>query len=277
MTPIQSIAFVINLSKPKAQSTAEALASIAQAQGKKTQFITQHPLKNDCLKDVDLCCVIGGDGTLLGVLDASIQSRTKVLGVNLGKLGFLATYNPDQLIKDFASILDGDYSVEERSILHCQSNTGETALALNDLVIKESENRGLIRLKVKSEQRLISEYHCDGLIFATPTGSTAYNLSAGGPIISPNVEAIAMTPICPHTLGNRSVIFGTKTPIEVSFDDLPEAPLVSIDGKKHFGKDSLSSISIQLTKERFPLIRNKANAHFSIVRDKLNWGDPTVR
>tara|TARA_X000000368_G_scaffold379292_1_gene334281 strand:- start:186 stop:1019 length:834 start_codon:yes stop_codon:yes gene_type:complete len=277
MTPIQSIAFVINLSKPKAQSTAEALASIAQAQGKKTQFITQHPLKNDCLKDVDLCCVIGGDGTLLGVLDASIQSRTKVLGVNLGKLGFLATYNPDQLIKDFASILDGDYSVEERSILHCQSNTGETALALNDLVIKESENRGLIRLKVKSEQRLVSEYHCDGLIFATPTGSTAYNLSAGGPIISPNVEAIAMTPICPHTLGNRSVIFGTKTPIEVSFDDLPEAPLVSIDGKKHFGKDSLSSISIQLTKERFPLIRNKANAHFSIVRDKLNWGDPTVR
>ena len=277
MTPIQSIAFVINLSKPKAQSTAEALASIAQAQGKKTQFITQHPLKNDCLKDVDLCCVIGGDGTLLGVLDASIQSRTKVLGVNLGKLGFLATYNPDQLIKDFASILDGDYSVEERSILHCQSNTGETALALNDLVIKESENRGLIRLKVKSEQRLVSEYHCDGLIFATPTGSTAYNLSAGGPIISPNVEAIAMTPICPHTLGNRSVIFDTKTPIEVSFDNLLEAPLVSIDGKKHFKKDSLCSISIQLTKERFPLIRNKANAHFSIVRDKLNWGDPTVR
>ena len=277
MTPIQSIAFVINLSKPEAQSTAEALANIAQAQGKQTQFITQHPLENDCLKDVDLCCVIGGDGTLLGVLDASIHSQTKVLGVNLGKLGFLATYNPDQLIKDFASILDGDYSVEERSILHCQSNTGDTALSLNDLVIKEGENRGLIRLKVKSEQRLVSEYHCDGLIFATPTGSTAYNLSAGGPIISPNVEAIAMTPICPHTLGNRSVIFDTKTPIEVSFHDLPEAPLVSIDGKKHFEKDNLSSISIQLAKERFPLIRNKSNTHFSIVRDKLNWGDPTVR
>ena len=81
MTPIQSIAFVINLSKPEAQSTAEALANIAQAQGKQTQFITQHPLENDCLKDVDLCCVIGGDGTLLGVLDASIHSQTKVLGV----------------------------------------------------------------------------------------------------------------------------------------------------------------------------------------------------
>ena len=117
---------------------------------------------------------------MLGVLDASIHNQTKVIGVNLGKLGFLATYNPDQLIKDFSSILDGDYSVEERSILHCKSNTGETALALNDLVIKEGENRGLIRLKVKSEQRLVSEYHCDGLIFATPTGSTAYNLSAGG-------------------------------------------------------------------------------------------------
>ena len=92
MTPVQSIAFVINLSKPEAQSTAEALANIAQAQGKQTQFITQHPLESNCLKDVDLCCVIGGDGTLLGVLDASIHSQTKVLGVNLGKLGFLATY-----------------------------------------------------------------------------------------------------------------------------------------------------------------------------------------
>ena len=277
MTPLKNIAFVINLSKPKAQSTAEALANIAQAQGKQTQFITQHPTEKDCLKDVDLCCVIGGDGTLLGVLDASIHNQTKVLGVNLGKLGFLATYNPDQLIKDFASILDGDYTVEERSILKCQSNTGESAFALNDLVIKESENRGLIRLKVKSEQRLISEYHCDGLIFATPTGSTAYNLSAGGPIISPNVEAIAMTPICPHTLGNRSVIFDSKTHIEVLFDNLPEAPLVSIDGKKYFEKESLISIKIQLAKRRFPLIHNKANTHFSIVRDKLNWGDPTVR
>jgi NAD+ kinase len=277
MTPIKSIAFVINLSKPNAQSTAEALADIAQAQGKHTQFITQHPLEKDCLEDVDLCCVIGGDGTLLGVLDASIHSQTKVLGVNFGKLGFLATFKPDQLTKDFASILEGNYSVEKRSILFCQSNTGETAYALNDLVIKENENRGLIRLKVKSEQRLISEYHCDGLIFATPTGSTAYNLSAGGPIISPNVEAIAMTPICPHTLGNRSVIFDTKTPIEVSFDDLPAAPLVSIDGKKHFQEDALNSISIQLAKETFPLIHNQTNTHFSIVRDKLNWGDPTVR
>jgi NAD+ kinase len=277
MTPIQSIAFVINLSKPEAQPTAEALATIARAKGKDTQFITQHPLDEKCLEGIDLCCVIGGDGTLLGVLDASIHSQTKVLGVNLGKLGFLATYHPDQLIHDFSALLEGDYSVEERSILFCQSNSGETAYALNDLVIKESKNRGLIRLKVKSENRLISEYHCDGLIFATPTGSTAYNLSAGGPIISPNVEAIAMTPICPHTLGNRSVIFDTKTPIEVSFDDLPDAPLVSIDGKKYFKKESLNSIRIQLAEERFLLIHNQANTHFSIVRDKLNWGDPTVR
>ena len=83
--------------------------------------------------------------------------------------------------------------------------------------------------------------------------------------------------ICPHTLGNRSVIFDSKTPIEVLFDDLPAEPLVSIDGKKYFKKKSLSSISIQLAKERFPLIHNQANTHFSIVRDKLNWGDPTVR
>jgi len=277
MTAIKSIAFVINLQKADAQSTAEALMQIAKAKGIQAVSITEHPLDAASLKGIDLCCVIGGDGTLLGSLTPSLEAQTKVLGVNLGKLGFLATYKPDQIIRDFADILDGNYQIEARAILDCQSDTGESAYALNDLVIKENENRGLIRLKVKSSEHLISEYHCDGLIFATPTGSTAYNLSAGGPIISPNVEAIAMTPICPHTLGNRSVIFDTEMPLEVYFDSSAPDPLITIDGKKCFKTQSLKSIRIQIAKKRFQLIHNPKNAHFSIVRDKLKWGDPTVQ
>ncbi len=277
MNAIQRIAFVINLQKADAQSTAEALIGIAEAKGVQCISITEHPLNKTSLEGIDLCCVIGGDGTLLGSLTPSLHAQTKVLGVNLGKLGFLATYKPDQIIQDFARILDGDYQVEARSILDCQSDSGQSVYALNDLVIKENENRGLIRLKVKSAERLISEYHCDGLIFATPTGSTAYNLSAGGPIISPNVEAIAMTPICPHTLGNRSVIFDTKMPLEVYFDASAPNPLISIDGIKCFENQSPQSIRIQIASKRFQLIHNPQNAHFSIVRDKLKWGDPTVQ
>lgn len=277
MTPIQTISFVINLSKPEAMEIAEELANIAQAKGIKTNFITEYPFDDDCLNQTDLCCVIGGDGTLLGVLKSALASNTKVLGINLGKLGFLATFNIDSAKESFVSILEGHYCVEERSVLHCQNSEGDFAYALNDLVLKDIGNRGLIRLKVKSNDELISEYHCDGLIFATPTGSTAYNLSAGGPIISPKVKAIAMTPICPHTLGNRSVIFDAKTPIEVYFDTEPSNPIISLDGKKSFDLKPPFSIKIQLSENRFQLIQNSQKSHFSIVRDKLNWGDPTIR
>ena len=184
---ISSISFVVNLEKLDAKPLAEKLANIAHKKGVETQFITTQPLTENAFADVDLCCVIGGDGTLLSVLEPALFSKTKVLGVNLGKLGFLATYSPEQIILDLPSLIEGKYKVENRSVLSCLSQNNECKFALNDLVIKEAENRGLIRLKVYASDKLISEYHCDGLIFATPTGSTAYNLSAGGPIISPNV------------------------------------------------------------------------------------------
>ena len=277
MTPIKTISFVINLSKPQAMKIAEELSVIAKEKRIETNFITEYPLDEACLNKTDLCCVIGGDGTLLGVLKSALASNTKILGINLGKLGFLATFNINSAKEHFSSILEGQYTVEQRSVLHCQNSGGDFAYALNDLVLKDIGNRGLIRLKVKSNDELVSEYHCDGLIFATPTGSTAYNLSAGGPIISPKVEAIAMTPICPHTLGNRSVIFDAKTPIEVYFDTKPANPIISLDGKKSFDLKPPFTIKIQLSENRFQLIQNSQKSHFSIVRDKLNWGDPTIR
>ena len=277
MNDIQSIAFVINLSKPKAKETAETLSALTESKGIQTKHITEFPFDKQSFESIDLCCVIGGDGTLLGVVEAALENDTAVLGINLGKLGFLATFSIEQVKNDFLHILNGNYSIEKRSVLNCESSDGQSAYALNDLVIKENKNRGLIRLKVKSNLELISEYHCVGLIFATPTGSTAYNLSAGGPIISPNVEAIAMTPICPHTLGNRSVIFDSHNPIEVFFDDSPTQPLITIDGKTKFELKAISSIKITLSKRQFKLIQNSNNSHFSVVRSKLNWGDPTIR
>jgi len=277
MTPIRSITFAVNTTKPGAQEAAEALAKIARDEGAEARIHTDYPLPSRALEGQDLCCAIGGDGTLLGVLSAALHSGAAVLGVNLGKLGFLATYTREQAAHDLPSLIRGRYTIDDRSVLRCAAADGGIVHGLNDVVIKETEGRGLIRLGVSSNGNTVSEYHCDGLIFATPTGSTAYNLSAGGPIIGPRVSAIAMTPICPHTLGNRSVIFDNSSRIEVSRGEPGPCPRIIVDGRDHFKGNDTFPIHITVAERKFRLMQNPDHSHFAIVRDKLNWGDPTIR
>jgi NAD+ kinase len=225
----------------------------------------------------DLCCAIGGDGTLLGVLEAALESGSAVLGINLGKLGFLATFTEAEAARDLPQLIQGNYSIAERSVLRCTNHKGECIFGLNDVVIKETQGSGLIRLCVSANDNPVSEYHCDGLVFSTPTGSTAYNLSAGGPIISPEVSAIAMTPICPHTFGNRSVIFDHSTHIKIQNGETGPCPRITIDGRVHFNSNSNFPIQVTVAEKKFRLMQNPDHSHFAIVRDKLNWGGPAIR
>jgi NAD+ kinase len=277
MKPIQSITFAVNSSKPGAATAARNLAEIAKREGVATTISTDYPLPIDALRGQDLCCAIGGDGTLLGVLDAALESGSAVLGVNLGKLGFLATFTQGEAADDFPTLIRGHYSIAERTVLCCTTAKGESIYGLNDVVIKETQGSGLIRLRVASDGNPVSEYHCDGLIFSTPTGSTAYNLSAGGPIIGPKVNAIAMTPICPHTLGNRTVIFDNSTRITVESAQPSPCPRITVDGRVHFEVDGNFPLEITVAKKNFRLMQNPDHSHFAIVRDKLNWGGPTIR
>lgn len=277
MKAIQNITFAVNATKPGAEEAARFLSGIAECEGVNTSISTDYPLKTDVLKGQDLCIAVGGDGTLLGVLDAALESGAAVLGVNMGKLGFLATFTQDEAAKDLPSLIKGNYRIAERSVLKCTTSAGESVYGLNDVVLKETEGRGLIRLQVSSNGNPVSEYHCDGLIFATPTGSTAYNLSAGGPIIGPRVSAIAMTPICPHTLGNRSVIFDNSSEIAVSSGESGPCPRITVDGRVRFEADGNFPIKITVAEKTFRLMQNPDHSHFAIVRDKLDWGDPTIR
>ena len=277
MQPIKTITFAVNTTKPGAEDAARYLAGIAECEGVQAKISTDYPLKPDALKGQDLCCAIGGDGTLLGVLDAALESGAAVLGVNMGKLGFLATFSAEEAAKDLPDLIKGRYDIAERSVLRCTSQNGESVYGLNDVVIKETDGSGLIRLQVSSNGNPVSEYHCDGLIFATPTGSTAYNLSAGGPIIGPRVSAIAMTPICPHTLGNRSVIFDNSSQISVTHLEPGPCPRITIDGRVHFKSNDNFPLQIAVADRPFRLMQNPDHSHFAIVRDKLNWGDPTIR
>lgn len=277
MKPIQTITFAINSTKPGAPEAARFLAGLAECEGVQTKSLTEYPLPPNALDGQDLCVAIGGDGTLLGVLDAALQSGAAVLGVNLGKLGFLATYTQDEAAKSLPALIKGNYSIADRSVLECTTRRGESVFGLNDVVLKETEGRGLIRLQVSSNGNAVSEYHCDGLIFATPTGSTAYNLSAGGPIIGPRVSAIAMTPICPHTLGNRSVIFDNSSEIIVASGDTETCPRITVDGRVCFEPNGNFPLKITVAAKHFRLMQNPDHSHFAIVRDKLDWGDPAIR
>lgn len=277
MKPIQTITFAVNKTKPGAGEAARYLAGLADCEGVKTTIRSEYPLKPDALEGQDLCCAIGGDGTLLGVLNAALGSGCAVLGVNMGKLGFLATFTAEEAATDLPKLIKGEYAIAERSVIKCTTQTGESIYGLNDVVLKETDGSGLIRLQVSSNGNPVSEYHCDGLIFSTPTGSTAYNLSAGGPIIGPRVNAIAMTPICPHTLGNRSVIFDNASQISVSHLEPGPCPRITVDGRVNFETTNNFPIEISVADRCFRLMQNPGHSHFAIVRDKLNWGDPTIR
>ena len=170
MQAIKTITFTVNTTKLGAENAARRLANIADCEGVQTTIRSDYPLPADALAGQDLCCAIGGDGTLLGVLDAALESDCAVLGVNMGKLGFLATFSAEEAAKDLSKLIKGHYEIAERSILSCTTKNGKSVYGLNDVVIKETDGSGLIRLRVASNGNPVSEYHCDGLIFSTPTG-----------------------------------------------------------------------------------------------------------
>ena len=156
-------------------------------------------------------------------------------------------------------------------MLDCSTGRGAHDLALNDVLIKDEINSRLVRLEVFADDELVTEYTCDGLIFSTATGSTAYNLSAGGPIVHPSAAVIAMTPICPHTLSNRSIIFRENVRLRV-YNRTPDSRLlVAMDGQRNLKVSERSPVEISVAKLRLPLAQQLDYSHFSVVRAKLKW------
>ncbi len=271
MKPIRKLAFVINEDKPGALELGRTLMSAARAAGIKLKSTARFPLPRGYLAGFDACCVIGGDGTLLGVARESARARVPIIGVNRGSLGFLTTFSADEARAHFGELLSGAYQIAHRSMLDCSTGPGTHDLALNDVLIKDSVNSRLVRLEVFADRELVTDYYCDGLIFSTPTGSTAYNLSAGGPLIHPGAEVVAMTPICPHTLSNRSIIFRQGIKLRV-FNRTPGSRLlVAMDGQRNLKVCEGSPIEISVSRLTLPLAQRPDYSHFAVVRTKLKW------
>lgn len=271
MKPIRKLAFVVNEKKEGAPALVRELAAIARTRGIEFKQTTRYPLPAGYLKGFDACCVIGGDGTLLGAARESARDQVPIIGVNRGSLGFLTTFSADEARAQFLELLGGDFNIDRRAMLDCSTGPGVHDLALNDVLLKDEVNSRLVRLEVFADGELVTDYTCDGLIFSTPTGSTAYNLSAGGPIIHPSAGVIAMTPICPHTLSNRSIIFREGVKLQVYNRSADSRLLVAMDGQRNMKVSAQSPVEIKMAKVRLPLAQRANYSHFSVVRTKLKW------
>ncbi len=226
---------------------------------------------------VDLLVVLGGDGTLLAAARAVAGRDIPLLAVNLGGLGFLMTTGPHELLPVLESVFRGDYEVQTRAMLRGQVTRGGQVAAsyeaLNDLVINKAAIARVIEMDAYVDDEFVCSYRADGLIVATPTGSTAYSLSAGGPVIVPSVAALCLTPICPHTLTNRPVLLPESAQIDVVVKGADDASYLSVDGQVGVDLCSLDRVRCSLSPSRVQLILPRRLRFFDVLRSKMKWGE----
>ena len=237
---------------------------------------TPSVLKPELPSQVDLLLVLGGDGTLLSMARLVGDLGVPILGVNLGGLGFLTALTVDELFPALEAVRREELVIEERMMLSArvvrQGERLSEYAALNDVVITKSAMSRIINLEVSVEGQLATAYRADGLIVSTPTGSTAYCLSAGGPIVFPTMDAVVLTPICPHTLTNRPIVLPGHLSIQVRLLSDQDVAL-TMDGQVGFALKTADVVEIRPAASRIRLLRPPQKHFFSVLRTKLKWGE----
>lgn len=231
-------------------------------------------------EDYDLVVVLGGDGTLLSVA-RSLAGRVPILGVNLGTLGFLTEVNRGELYPAMVQVLAGKFRLEKRSLFDVELQRGEGGAAggtplrfraLNDAVIAKSALARIIELTLRVDRHLVARFRADGLILSTPTGSTAYNLSAGGPILSPLLGVAVLTPICPHALSLRPIVVPDSSLIEVTLETPREEVYLTLDGQEGTSLGHRDTVSLTRSRVAARLVKVSQRTFYDNLRGKLRWG-----
>jgi NAD+ kinase len=218
----------------------------------------------------DLLVVLGGDGTILHVAGQLGDAMKPIFGINVGSLGFLTCVSSADYRKAVESIAKGRIAFSERTLLDVTAG-GKTSIGLNDVVLSRGEVSRLVRLRTSVNGEALTEFNADGLIIATPTGSTAYSLSAGGPIMTPDSGVFVITPICPHVLTNRSIIVGEDSSIEVEVTERDYPVFLTVDGRDPVRMDVGSVVTIRKAKRTLSLAVMPDVSFFNVVRQKLKW------
>lgn len=234
---------------------------------------------NQIEPDLDILIIAGGDGTLLHVADLAARYSIPVIGINLGNLGFLTELTEEEAIQALEEIIAGAVTVENRMMLKAriirENQPTEYRYALNEVVISKGTLDRVLQLSTRADTEYITTYKADGLIFSTPTGSTAYNLSAGGPIVYPGLASILVTPICPFMLSSRPVLLPPETRLSTRIDDGPgHYAKIIIDGQSAWDMQDDEILEIEAAEHPLQLIISPHRDYFSILRNKLHWGIP---
>lgn len=222
-------------------------------------------------KDIDFCISLGGDGTILRLIHRHPHIHAPILAINLGGLGFMADIPTDEIFSSLKNLLEGNYTVESRLVIEGKMPSNKSNFAVNEIVIHRYTNPCLIDLTIHVDDRYLNTFSADGIIVSTPSGSTAYSLAAGGPIVSPELNAIVLTPICPHTISNRPIVLMPKKEIRIEYISSYESVEVSYDGFPYSKLATGESLSIVRSERLFRLVKLPGHDYFSTLRTKLEW------
>ena len=253
---------------------ADSLRKAARLISRAGRNVVLNPDTAALAREVDLLLVFGGDGTMLRAAHDIAGSPTPLLGINIGGLGFLTAVPSDELPRALHHVWNGQFKYESRALIevngHCYGQpVSETAL--NDIVVGRGAVSRLIGLDVSVDGELVTHYRCDGLIVSSPTGSTAYSLSAGGAVVFPTAEVFALTPICPHALSNRSLIFPLASVIRVKATNPAPATLLSVDGQVVAELDAGDEVTIRRSRRAIRLMHLADSSFLETLRHKLQW------
>ncbi len=272
---------------PEAQKAAKKLTSWLEARGKKV-FVDSETAaaikvtgydRADIPSEVEMIIVLGGDGTLLSAARqvADAHADVPIFGVNLGSLGFMAEVSVDELYDNLAKAIAGRLEIEERMMLSVEVTRDGRRLAryrvLNDAVINKGALARMMELRITVSDGYLTTLRADGLIVATPTGSTAYSLSAGGPIVHPTIHCFVVTPICPHTLSNRPIVLPDSAVVTVCLTSQSEDVSLTLDGQIGFPLMPNDVLEIRKSRFKMRLIKHPARSFYEILRSKLKWGN----
>jgi NAD+ kinase len=252
-------------------------ASIDRETGSIIESSEKSLTRNEMPSQVDLLIVLGGDGTLLATARAINRKQVPILAVNLGGLGFLTVITREELYTTLELVLAGDYHTEMRVQVEGELIRADeviaTFLALNDIVLNKGAIARILDFDLRVDGRFVSTYKSDGLIVSTPTGSTAYSLAAGGPIVAPSVGAFIVTPICAHTLTNRPLVLPDSVRIEVVVKSTREAAYLTVDGQVGIAAHSEDIVSVRKACSCVELVQPPYKHYFEILQQKLKWGE----
>jgi NAD+ kinase len=275
---IKRVGIVVKQNHDEALSTAHQLTEWLEKRGLDPTGGPYSETREDQSFDptVDLVVVLGGDGTMISTGRLIENNDPLVLGINYGSLGYLTEFRIEEMVPALEMVLAGEYEVDQRVMLDARHVRDGVEIAagrvLNDVVINKAALARIIEIEVKFNGLFVNAFRSDGLIVATPTGSTAYNLSAGGPIIYPLMNAIVVTPICPFTLTNRPIVVPDSAEIELKLLNENEGVVLTLDGQTGYTMKADDRVVIRKSSTTFNLVRPANRNYFDVLRNKLKWG-----